>query len=164
MTNSFTTPARRRIVSLAAAAVAAGALLAFSGGTAQAVAPEVISRWDNDVLHANSIGAAANLGFPAAPYTITAKLTAENLGSSTIQNYTCQLSAEAGADTDFSSVTLAPGAQQTMLVHVVHTFSGTGLLTFACTKPAGSPQVRIKQLKITGIKVNAIDNQPVNLG
>lgn len=156
---------RWRIATAVAAALAAGTLLAGNVGTAEAVPPEVVSRWDDDVLHTNSIGASTVLGLPSAgPYTITAKLSAENLGATSIQNYACQLSAEQGADTDSTSVTLAPNSRQAMVVHVVHNFTGNRQFVFACTKPAGSPQVRITQLKITAIKVNALDNQPIAVG
>ncbi|GAA3211842.1 hypothetical protein [Nonomuraea helvata] len=164
MTMPLTTPVRRRtglrLSALAAVAtVAVGALLAGNATSAEAVPPEVISRWNNELIHSNSISPGFSMFLASGAYTITAKLTAQNTGSAAI-TYTCLISAAGGADTDFAEVTLPPNGKQGVFVNVVHTFAGTGQLTFACTKPAGTAQVRMQQVKITAIKVNTLDNQP----
>ncbi|MEV0235570.1 hypothetical protein [Nonomuraea sp. NPDC050786] len=164
MTMPSTTPVRRRtglrLSALAAVAtMAAGALLAGNATSAEAVPPEVISRWNNELIHANSLSPGFSMFLASGAYTITAKLTAQNTGSAAIA-YTCLISAAGGADTDVAEVTLPPNGKQGVFVNVVHNFTSTGQLTFACTKPAGTAQVRMQQVKITAVKVNTLDNQP----
>ncbi|GGO64213.1 hypothetical protein GCM10012289_13110 [Nonomuraea cavernae] len=154
-------PSRSRRLRLSALAVAvtAGALLAGNVTQAEAAPPEVISRWNNELVHSNSVSPGFSMFLSSGAYTISAKLSAANQGSSTI-NYSCILSAQGGADTDVAAVTLAPNATQSVVLNVVHNFTSTGQLTFACTKPVGTPAVRMQQVKITAIKVNTLDNQP----
>ncbi|MGI5271226.1 hypothetical protein ACQEUU_18870 [Nonomuraea sp. CA-218870] len=159
MSMPSTAPRRLRIASTLVVAAAAGALLAGNAVTAEAAAPEVISRWNNELIHVNSISPSFNQAIFSGPYTVTTKLTAENTGSTAIL-YTCLVSAEGGADTDHAFVTLPPNSQQTVALNVVHNFTGNGVFTFACTKPAGTPTVRMKQIKITGLKVNSVHNAP----
>ncbi|WP_157252911.1 hypothetical protein [Nonomuraea typhae] len=142
-----------------AVALAAAAVVAGNAAPAQAAPPEVISRWNNHLVHSNSLLAVGLFGGFSGNYTITAKMYAENTGSSTI-NYDCRLSAEGGADTDNTEVTLAPHSKQAIVVHVVHNFTGTGQIALGCIKGVGQPQVNLRQIKVTGIKVNSIVNQP----
>lgn len=161
MTMPTTASSRRRLgprLSALAVVVAAGALLAGNAATAEAAPPDVISRWNNELVHANSLSPGFSTFLAAGPYTITAKLYAENTGSSAIA-YSCTISAAGGADTDVTEVTLPPGGKQPIFLNVVHNFTATGQLTFACIKPVGAAQVRMKQVKITAIKVNTLDNQ-----
>jgi hypothetical protein len=151
---------RRRSLRLTglAAVLATGALLAGNTTTAEAVPPEVTSRWNNELVHSGSVSPGFSTFLSSGAYTITAKLFAENTGSAAIA-YSCTISAAGGADTDLTEVTLPPGGKQPIFLNVVHNFTGTGQLTFACFKPAGTAQVRMKQIKITAVKVNALDNQ-----
>ncbi|GAA1686179.1 hypothetical protein GCM10009733_098560 [Nonomuraea maheshkhaliensis] len=165
MTMPSTVPARsagrrRRIVQAAAAtAVAAGALLAGNATSAEAVPPEVISRWNNELIHSNSLSPGFNQFLATGPYTITAKLTAVNTGSAAI-DYTCLISAAGGADTDRTEVTLPANGKVSIFLNVVHNYTSAGQLSFGCTKPGGTAQVRMRQVKITAVKVNSLDNQP----
>ncbi|MFC4116818.1 hypothetical protein [Nonomuraea zeae] len=166
MTMPSTTPVRGRrslrlsaLAAVATTAVAAGALLAGNATSAEAVPPEVISRWNNELIHSNSISPGFSMFLGTGAYTISAKLTAQNTGSAAI-SYTCLISAAGGADTDVAEVTLPPNSKQGVFLNVVHNFTSTGQLSFACTKPAGTAQVRMQQVKITAIKVNSLDNQP----
>ncbi|GAA5037236.1 hypothetical protein HNP84_003083 [Thermocatellispora tengchongensis] len=148
-----------RVAAAVAVALGAGLLVAGNAAPAQAAPPEVISRWNNHRVHTGSLLNLNNFTGFSGKYTITAKTHAHNTGNSTI-NYTCTLSAEGGADTDFTEVTLGPGAKESIVVHVVHDFTGTGMLAFGCTKPAGTATVNLNQIKLTAIKVNTLDNQP----
>jgi hypothetical protein len=161
-TTPSTVPSRRRrglLLSAMAAVAAAGALLVGNVSSAEAVPPDVISRWDNEIVHSNSLspGFAGFLG--TGSYTITAKLYAENTGSSAI-NYLCTIGTGPNSDGDITEVTLAPNGKQSIFLNVVHSYSSTGPLSFACTKPAGTSQVVMRQVKITAVKVNTLDNQP----
>ncbi|MEV4177417.1 hypothetical protein [Nonomuraea sp. NPDC049709] len=166
MTMPSIVPARRgrrlRLSALAAVAttaVAAGALLAGNATSAEAVPPEVISRWNNELVHSNALSPGFSQFLSAGPYTITAKLTASNTGATAI-NYSCVISAAGGADTDVAEVTLQPHSKAGVFLNVVHNFTTSGQVSFACTKPGGTPQVRMLQVKITSIKVNSLVNQP----
>lgn len=161
MTMLATTSSRRRRglgLTALAAVLATGALLAGNATTAEAAPPEVISRWNNELIHSNSLSPGFSTFLSSGAYTITAKLYAENTGSAAIA-YNCVISAAGGQDTDVTEVTLPPGGKQPIFLNVVHTFTSTGQLTFACVKPGGTSQVRMKQIKITAIKVNTLDNQ-----
>jgi hypothetical protein len=164
MTMPSTVSSRRnrglRLSALAAVTVAvAGALLAGNVHSAEAVPPEVISRWDNEIVHSNSISPGFSGLLGAGSYTITAKLYAENTGSSAI-SYACTIGTGPNSDSDLTEVTLAPNSRHSIFLNVVHHYAATGPLAFACTKPGGAPQVRMKQVKITAVKVNTLDNQP----
>lgn len=164
MTMLSTTPSRRRprVTALATAlatVLATGALLAGNATTAEAAPPEVISRWNDELIHSGALSPGFSTFLSSGAYTITAKLYAENTGSAAIA-YSCTISAAGGADTDVTEVTLPPGGKQPIVLGVVHTFTSTGQLSFGCSKPSGTPQVRMKQIKITAIKVNTLDNQP----
>jgi hypothetical protein len=162
MSMPSTAPSRRRGLRLSALVVAAtaGALLAAGNvHPAEAVPPEVISRWDNEIVHSNSLspGFVGFLG--AGAYTITAKLYAQNTGSSSI-NYLCTIGTGPNSDSDITEVTLAPNSKESIFLNVVHHYPSTGTLSFGCTKPVGAPQVVMRQVKITAVKVNTLDNQP----
>ncbi|MBB6346971.1 hypothetical protein FHU36_003516 [Nonomuraea muscovyensis] len=161
MSTSPTVTPRSRLLRMSAlvVAVSAAALVAGNATRAEAAPPEVISRWNNELVHSNSISPGFSTFLGAGAYTITAKLSAANQGASAIA-YTCTISAAGGAATDQAPVTLAPHATQSLSLNVVHHFPSTGQLSFACTKPAGSPTVRMQHIKITAIKVNSVDNQP----
>ncbi|SEG64152.1 hypothetical protein SAMN05444920_103649 [Nonomuraea solani] len=133
--------------------------LAGNVTSAEAVPPEVISRWNNQLIHSGSLSPGFNMFLASGAYTITAKLTAHNTGAAAI-DYTCLISAAGGADTDNAEGTLPANGKQDVFLNVVHNFTSTGQLSFACTKPGGTAQVRMLQVKITAIKVNSLDNQP----
>ncbi|MGN9838872.1 hypothetical protein ACTMTI_12190 [Nonomuraea sp. H19] len=163
MTMPSTAPSRRRglrLSALTAIAVAvAGTLLAGNVNSAEAVPPEVISRWNNELIHSNAISPGLSTSLGTGAYTITAKLYAENTGSSAI-NYLCTIGTGPNSDSDVTEVTLAPHSRHSIFLNVVHNYPGTGPLSFGCTKPAGTAQVRMKQVKITAVKVNTLVNQP----
>lgn len=160
-TVASTTSARRRRPLFAALAVVAatGALLAGNAGSAEAVPPEVISRWDNEIVHTNALSPGFSGLLGTGSYTITAKLYAQNTGSSSI-TYLCTIGTGPNSDSDTTEVTLAPQSRQSIFLNVVHHYPSTGTLSFGCTKPAGAPQVVMRQVKITAVKVNTLDNQP----
>ncbi|MBB5775425.1 hypothetical protein [Nonomuraea jabiensis] len=161
MTMPSTAPSRRRrgLRLSALAVVAAGALLAGNANSAEAVPPEVISRWDNEIVHSNALSPGFSGLLGTGAYTITAKLYAENTGASAI-NYLCTIGTGPNSDGDITEVTLAPHSRHSIFLNVVHNYPSTGPLSFACTKPAGAPQVLMRQVKITAVKVNTLDNQP----
>ncbi|MFI7131976.1 hypothetical protein ACIBQ1_40305 [Nonomuraea sp. NPDC050153] len=162
MTMPSTAPSRRRRglrLSALAAVVAGGALLAGNVSSAEAVPPEVISRWDNEIVHSNSISPGFSGLLGTGAYTITAKLYAENTGASAI-SYLCTIGTGPNSDGDITEVTLAPHSRHSIFLNVVHNYPSTGPLSFGCTKPTGAPQVLMKQVKITAVKVNTLDNQP----
>ncbi|SDM60416.1 hypothetical protein [Nonomuraea jiangxiensis] len=145
-------------LSALAVVVAAGALLAGNAGPAAAVPPEVISRWDNEIVHSGSLSPGFSGFLGAGSYTITAKLYAENTGFSAI-GYLCTVGTGPNSDGDITEVTLAPQSRHSIFLNVVHHYPVTGPLTFACSKPVGTPQVVMRQVKITAVKVNTLDNQ-----
>jgi hypothetical protein len=161
MTMPSTVPSRRRVLRLTAltVAAAAGVLLAGNVHSAEAVPPEVISRWDNEMIHSNSISPGFSGFLGAGSYTITAKLYAQNTGATSI-NYLCTIGTGSNSDSDVTEVTLAPNSKQSIFLNVVHHYPSTGTLSFGCTKPGGAPQVVMRQVKITAVKVNTLDNQP----
>ncbi|MEV6032413.1 hypothetical protein AB0L65_14750 [Nonomuraea sp. NPDC052116] len=162
MTMPTTAPSSRRRglrLSALAAVVAAGALLAGNVNAAEAVPPDVISRWDNEIVHSNALSPGFSGFLGTGSYTITAKLYAENTGGSAI-DYLCTIGTGPNSDGDITEVTLAPHSRHSIFLNVVHTYPGTGPLSFACSKPAGASQVLMKQVKITAVKVNTLDNQP----
>lgn len=163
MTMPSTAPSRRRrglrVSALLATVAAAGTLLAGNVTSAEAVPPEVISRWNDHLVHSNSISPGFSRLMSTGSYTVTAKLYAENTGSQPI-NYLCTIGTGPNSDSDITEVTLAPHSRHSIFLNVVHHYPSTGPLSFGCTKPTGSSQVLMKQVKITAVKVNTLDNQP----